>query len=96
MFFGSAPSTRANNRGLMLSQINLGRSQPPGKIHVYGEALDTLCSTLSCLYSGYDKHWLGTRPTARKMMEEKAARIDNDEANELIRARKGDAKGAHF
>lgn len=87
VFFGSAPSVRTNNRGITLNQINLGCSEPADKIHIYTDALNTLCATLSYLYSGYGNYWFYIRPTIRKMMEEKAALIGDDEANELIRER---------
>ena len=84
MFFGSAPSAGTNNRGISLNQMMLGCAEPGDKLFTYSDALNRLISTLSYLYSGYGNYWFDTRPTLRKMMEEKASRVSDDEANDLI------------
>ena len=86
LFFGSAPSSGTNNRGIALNQMMLGCTEPGDKLFTYSDALNRLVSTLSYLYSGYGNYWFDTRPTLRKMMEEKASRVSDDEANDLIRS----------
>lgn len=85
LFFGSAPSTGLNNKGLSRSQVMLGCADPDDKIFIYSDALDKLANSLSYLYSGYGRYWFDTRPTLRKMMEEKASRVSDAEADDVIR-----------
>lgn len=85
LFFGSAPSQGTNNRGIALNQLMLGCAEPDDKLYLYSDALNRLISTLSYLYSGFGNYWFDIRPTLRKMMEERANRVSDDSANEIIR-----------
>lgn len=82
LFFGSAPSKGVQNRGVDKSEVLLGCMQPGEKTSTYNDTLTKLLSKESYLYSNAqnDRFWFDLRPTLRKMMEEKANRISDDEA----------------
>ncbi len=82
LFFGSAPSKGTENRGVDKSEVLLGSVQPGEKASTYNDTLTKLLAKESYLYSNAqnDRFWFDLRPTLRKMMEEKANRISDDEA----------------
>lgn len=86
LFFGSAPSEGVNNRGLTITQILLACGQPNEQLFRYENALTDLLKRLSYLYStsNNDRFWFDTRPTLRKMMEEKANRVSREHALDEI------------
>lgn len=89
LFFGSAPSEgMTRNRGLTKPQLALACGQPGDSMFKYDDALKDLLDRLSFLYSTptNDRFWYDTRPTLRKMMEEKAGRVERDQALDEIKA----------
>lgn len=86
LFFGSAPSEGTQNRGLEKSHIFLGCVQPEEEISHYQDSLTYLLQKLSYLYvsNTNDRYWYDTRPTLRKLMEERANRISKESAQEEI------------
>lgn len=85
LFFGTAPQAKAANKGVSQADVMLGCMQPGGNVSVYRDALTMLASKLSYLYSsGKDSYWFDVRPTLRKLMEDKASRIENDTAYDEI------------
>lgn len=88
LFFGSAPSKGQQNRGLEKSRLMLGCVQPGESTTVYTNALAVLLTRLSYLYHvNMDHFWYDTRPTLRKLMEDRANRITDDSANDEITKR---------
>lgn len=76
IMLGSAPSTRSDNiRGLEASRIRLGTVQPGENIAIFNDALSKLQTSLSYLYSNpsNDRFWYDTRPTLRKIAEDRAS-----------------------
>lgn len=83
IMLGSAPDVGGQNaRGIEQSHIRLGTVQPGENIAVFNDALSTLQSSSSFLYSdaGNNRYWYDTRPTLRKVMEDRAQQLDRSDA----------------
>lgn len=90
IMLGSAPSTRSDSiRGLETSRIRLGAVQPGENIATFNDALNTLQSTLTYLYSNpsNDRFWYDTRPTLRKTVEDRASQRSEEEVEMEIERR---------
>ena len=88
ILLGSAPSTREQNvRGLERDYIRLGVIQPGESIADFNDALNTLQDSMSYLYNSGNRFWLDTRPTLRKMAEDRATQISLPEIDEEIERR---------
>lgn len=90
IMLGSAPSTRSDSiRGLETSRIRLGVVQPGENIATFNDALNTLQSTLTYLYSNpsNDRFWYDTRPTLRKTVEDRASQRTEEEVEMEIERR---------
>lgn len=100
VMLGSAPSTRSDSiRGLETSRIRLGAVQPGENIATFNDALNTLQSSLTYLYSNpsNDRFWFDTRPTLRKTVEDRASQRSNEEVEmEIERRLKGIRKERPF
>ena len=84
---GSAPSVRAQSvRGIESARISLGVVQPGENISVFKDALSTLETSLSYLYTNpsRSRYWYDTRPTLRKTVTDRASQIaDADVVREI-------------
>lgn len=90
VMLGSAPSTRKDNiRGVEASRIRLGTVQPGENIAVFNDALSTLQTSLTYLYSNptSDRFWFDTRPTLRKTVEDRASQRSAEEVEQEIERR---------
>ncbi len=90
IMLGSAPSTRSDKiRGLESSRIRLGAIQPGENIATFNDALSTLQASLSYLYSNPtgDRFWFDTRPTLRKIADDRASQRSDDEVELEIERR---------
>ena len=100
IMLGSAPSTRSDSiRGLETSRIRLGAVQPGENIATFNDALNTLQSSLSYLYSNpsNDRFWFDTHPTLRKTVEDRASQRSEEEVEmEIERRLKGIRKERPF
>lgn len=100
IMLGSAPSTRSDSiRGLETSRIRLGVVQPGENIATFNDALNTLQSSLTYLYSNpsNDRFWYDTRPTLRKTVEDRASQRSEEEVEmEIERRLKGIRKEHPF
>ncbi|WP_165173327.1 DUF499 domain-containing protein [Adlercreutzia sp. ZJ242] len=79
IMLGSAPDVSGQTaRGIERSHIRLGVVQPGENIAVFNDALGTLQSSSSFLYSdgNGNRYWYDTRPTLRKVMEDRAQQLD--------------------
>ena len=81
IMFSTAPSLRAQKvRGITRNEIHLGVCMPGEKPATYADALNRLTEKLSYLYNDtqQDTHyWFDTRPTLRKMMQDRMQQIDD-------------------
>ena len=78
IMLGSAPTVRAQTlRGLEASRIRLVVIQPGENIANFNDALNTLLTSLTYLYSNpsNNRFWYDTRPTLRKTVEDRATQI---------------------
>ena len=90
IMLGSAPSTRSDKiRGLEASRIRLGAIQPGENIATFNDALSTLQASLSYLYANPtgDRFWFDTRPTLRKIADDRASQRSNEEVEVEIERR---------
>jgi hypothetical protein len=90
IMLGSAPSTRSDKiRGLEVSRICLGTIQPGENIATFKDALSTLQNALSYLYSNPtgDRFWFDTRPTLRKIADDRASQRSAEEVEMEIEHR---------
>ena len=90
IMLGSAPSERSQAvRGLEASRIRLGVVQPGENIATFNDALNTLQSSLTYLYSNpsNDRFWYDTRPTLRKTVEDRASQRSEEEVEMEIERR---------
>lgn len=90
IMLGSAPSSSAQKvRGIEKSHIRLGVVQPGENISIFNDALTTLGTSLSYLYSDQsgDRYWYDTQPTLRKTAEGRALHIPRLEVEDEIKRR---------
>ncbi len=89
IMLGSAPSTRHDHiRGLEASRIRLGTIQPGENIAIFNDALSKLQNSLTYLYCNpsNDRYWYDTRPTLRKIAEDRASQRSAEEVEvEIVR-----------
>lgn len=83
IMLGSAPDVSGQTaRGIEKAHIRLGIVQPGENIAVFNDALGTLQNSSSFLYSDGqgNRYWYDTRPTLRKVMEDRAQQLDKADA----------------
>ena len=100
VMLGSAPDVRGQSvRGIEKAHIRLGVVQPGENIAVFNDALSTLRTTSSFLYSdgSENRFWYDTRPTLRKVVEDRAQQMgDSDAEFEVVRRLRSLRKAAPF
>ena len=82
VMLGSAPDVSGQSaRGIEKSHIRLGVVQPGENIAVFNDALGTLQGSSSFLYSDSagNRWWYDTRPTLRKVMEDRAQQFSKSD-----------------
>jgi predicted AAA+ superfamily ATPase len=72
IYLGSAPITKAANRGLEDRRVKLGCVMPGEEPAVFGDALRRLASTATYLYQDGPRYWYSTQPTVTKLAEDRA------------------------
>ncbi|MDL2285854.1 DUF499 domain-containing protein [Desulfococcaceae bacterium OttesenSCG-928-F15] len=90
IMLGSAPSDRTQSvRGIEASRIRLGVVQPGESIADFNDALGTLQTSLTNLYSNPsgDRFWYDTRPTLRKTAEDRASQVSASDVEHEIETR---------
>ena len=98
VMLGSAPDVGGQSvRGIEHAHIRLGTVQPGENISVFNDALSTLQASSSYLYSDANgnRFWYDTRPTLRKVAEDRAQLVKDSDAlfeveGRLKRLRKAD------
>ncbi|MDE1878099.1 MAG: ATP-binding protein [Thaumarchaeota archaeon] len=77
IFLGSAPSVDAQKvRGIEDVRIRLGVIQPGEQIALFNDALGKLMDRLAHLYAGNKRYWFDTQPNLRRVVEDRASRLD--------------------
>lgn len=90
IFLGSAPTSKSQSvKGIEASRVRLGIVQPGENIADFNDALSTLQSSLAYLYTNpsNDRFWFDTRPTLRKMVEDRATQVSQSDAEYEIETR---------
>lgn len=93
IMLGSAPSTvairKGGIRGVEISRIMLGTVQPGERTAPFRDALNTLHGSLSYLYFSQngDRYWYDTKPTLKKVAEDRASQISSDTVEMEIQGR---------
>lgn len=90
VMLGSAPDVSGQAaRGIERAHIRLGTVQPGENISVFNDALGTLQSRSSFLYSdgAGNRYWYDTRPTLRKVAEDRAQQYKDSDAFYEVEAR---------
>ena len=83
VMLGSAPDVDGQSvRGIERAHIRLGTVQPGENISVFNDALGTLQTSSSYLYSDANgnRFWYDTRPTLRKVAEDRAQMVKDSDA----------------
>ena len=90
IMLGSAPTARTQTiRGIEASRIRLGVIQPGENITNFNDALNTLQTSLSYLYTNPsgNRFWYDTRPTLRKTVEDRATQVSTSDVEYEIESR---------
>ena len=90
VMLGSAPDVGGQSvRGVERAHIRIGTVQPGENISVFNDALGTLQTSSSYLYSDANgnRFWYDTRPTLRKVAEDRAQMIKDSDALYEVEAR---------
>lgn len=83
VMLGSAPDVGGQSaRGIERAHVRLGTVQPGENISVFNDALGTLQTSSSYLYSDANgnRFWYDTRPTLRKVAEDRAQMVKDSDA----------------
>lgn len=83
VMLGSAPDVSGQSvRGIERAHIRLGTVQPGENISIFNDALGTLQTSSSYLYSDANgnRFWYDTRPTLRKVAEDRAQMVKDSDA----------------
>lgn len=75
IYLGSAPITKAANRGLEDRRVKLGCVMPGEEPAVFGDALRRLASSATYLYQDGPRYWYSTQPTVTKLAEDRAEQL---------------------
>jgi predicted AAA+ superfamily ATPase len=78
IYLGSAPITKAANRGLEDRRVKLGCVMPGEEPAVFGDALRRLASSATYLYQDGPRYWYSTQPTVTKLAEDRAEQLKRD------------------
>ena len=98
VYFGSAPSQEAANRGLDDRSIKLGCVQPGEAPATFGDALRRLSDQAMHLYRDGARYWYSLQPTVTRIAQDRASHISDADTDEVIRARldRVRAQPSHF
>jgi predicted AAA+ superfamily ATPase len=84
LFFGSAPTFNAANRGIDEQRIKLGAILPGETIATFTDALRHLTDKATFVYHQSKNYWYSTQNNVNRTAEERAAHIQDDKVEEEI------------
>lgn len=79
LFFGSAPTYRAANRGLEESSIKLGSVLPGQSIPTFSDALRKSIDKATYLYVDSRRYWYSTQPNVTRAAEDMGEQFKTDD-----------------
>lgn len=89
VYFGSAPSQQAANKGLDDRSIKLGCVQPGERPATFGDALRRLSDRAMYLYRDASRYWYALAPTVTRLAQDRAADFKAVDVDEEVRRRLG-------
>lgn len=104
VYLGSAPTTKAANKGIDDRRIKLGCVMPGEASAIFGDALRRLSAAATFLYQDSVRYWYSTQPTVTKLADDRAEQLKGDpdavagEVGRWVRndlQRKGDFSRVH-
>ncbi|MEW6186946.1 MAG: Swt1 family HEPN domain-containing protein [Thermodesulfobacteriota bacterium] len=78
IYLGSAPTSKAANRGLEDRHIKLGCVMPGESPAIFGDALRRLGGAATYLYQDGARYWYAIQPTVTKLAEDRAEQLKAD------------------
>ena len=88
VYFGSAPSQEAANKGLDDRAIKIGCVQPGERPATFGDALRRLSDQAMYLYRDGARYWYALKPTVARLAQDRAQQhYSEDDVDEVIRKR---------
>ncbi|MGH8930348.1 MAG: AAA+ family ATPase, partial [Egibacteraceae bacterium] len=88
IYFGSAPTQAAANRGIDDRSIKLGCVQPGETPATFGDALRRLTDQATYLYVDGQRYWYSLQPSVTRLAHDRAAsHFTDDDVDEQIRER---------
>jgi predicted AAA+ superfamily ATPase len=78
IYLGSAPTTKAANRGMEDRRMKLGCVMPGESPAIFGDALRRLSAAATFLYHDGARYWYSTQPTVTKLAEDRAEQLKSD------------------
>ncbi|HWP62017.1 MAG TPA: Swt1 family HEPN domain-containing protein, partial [Candidatus Binatia bacterium] len=84
VFFGSAPTLGAANRGIEDRSIKLGAVLPGESPATFGDALRTLAGRATYLYENRGRYWYSTQPSVNRLARDRAEGVAPEAVREEI------------
>jgi len=84
LFFGSAPTLNAANRGIDEQRLKLGSVLPGENIPVFTDALRHLADKATYVYHQNKNYWYSTQNNVNRTAEERASHIKDDAVEDAI------------
>ncbi|MEJ7737024.1 MAG: DUF499 domain-containing protein [Chitinophagaceae bacterium] len=84
LFFGSAPTFEAADRGLDLQRIKLGSIFPQESIAIFSDALRHLADKATYVYVQKNHYWYSDKNNVTRTAEERASHIKKEKIEEEI------------
>ncbi len=78
VYLGSAPTSKAANRGIEERRIKLGCVLPGESPTIFGDALHRLSTAATYLYRDGSRYWYSTQPTVTKLAEDRAEQLKSN------------------
>jgi len=93
IFLASAPTFRADNRGVGDQSIRLGVVQPGEIASIFGDALRAYGDKATYLYSEHGNYWFSTQPSVTQLAQQRIEQLSADdidhEIGEILRSHQG-------
>jgi predicted AAA+ superfamily ATPase len=78
IYLGSAPTSKAANKGIDDRRIKLGCVMPGEASAIFGDALRRLGAAATFLYQDSARYWYSTQPTVTKLADDRAEQLKGD------------------
>ena len=85
VYFGSAPSQKAANKGLDDRAIKLGCVQPAERPATFGDALRRLSDQAMYLYRDRARYWYSLQPTVTRLARDRSTQFSETDVDDAIR-----------